>query len=144
MAVGCFHRIGGSWNKNLHLHSCNDATERTREVPLVHASCDVIALSRTFRHNILINFTAKSNAHGTFWNLHIKINLKINILETNWSTKLKFSLLSVCMKIVNKRVICSMYSANHMQCVKKIRNHFLNCACSLPFTKLSKRVLEET
>ena len=24
-------------------------------------------------------FTSKPNAHGTFWNLHIKINLKINI-----------------------------------------------------------------
>ena len=26
---------------------CNDATVRTREVPLVHATCNVIALSRT-------------------------------------------------------------------------------------------------
>ena len=36
--------IGGSWNKNLH--SCNNATVRTREVPLVYASCDSCTRSR--------------------------------------------------------------------------------------------------
>ena len=33
--------------------------------------------------------------HGTFWKLHIKINLKINISETNRSIKLEFCMLSI-------------------------------------------------
>jgi hypothetical protein len=45
-----YHRahftVGGSWNKSFHLlNSCNDATVRTQEVPLVHAPCYIIALS---------------------------------------------------------------------------------------------------
>ena len=35
-------------------------------------------------------FTSKPNAHGTFRNLLNKINLKINILETNEPIELKF------------------------------------------------------
>ena len=34
---------------------------------------------------------SKPNAHGTFWNLHIKINFKMNISETNRSTDVKMS-----------------------------------------------------
>ena len=40
--------VGGCWNKSLQLDRCNDATVRTREVTLVHASYDVIFLSRTY------------------------------------------------------------------------------------------------
>ena len=39
-------------------------------------------------------FTSKPNALGTFWNLHIKINLKIYISETNTATEMKLSILS--------------------------------------------------
>ena len=35
-------------------------------------------------------FTSKPHAHGTFWNLHIKINLKIHISKTNRSIKFNF------------------------------------------------------
>ena len=42
------------------------------------------------------SFTSKPNAHGTFWNLHIKINLKIYIAETNrqWNWNLACFLFS--------------------------------------------------
>ena len=35
-------------------------------------------------------YTSKHNAHGTFWNLHININLKIDISETDRPIELKF------------------------------------------------------
>ena len=39
--------VGGSWNKKTSIFNrCNDTTVRTREVSLMHASCDVINLSR--------------------------------------------------------------------------------------------------
>ena len=45
-----YHRmhfsVGGYWNKSLHFNRYNNATVRTREVPLVHASRDAITLSR--------------------------------------------------------------------------------------------------
>ena len=40
-------------------------------------------------------FTSTPNAHGTFRNLHIKINLKINISETTGPIKLEFCMLSI-------------------------------------------------
>ena len=40
-------------------------------------------------------FTSKSNAHGTFCNSHIKINLNINISEANGSIELKFCMTSI-------------------------------------------------
>ena len=38
-------------------------------------------------------FTLKPNAHGTFRNLHIKINIKFNISDTNGTIKLEFCML---------------------------------------------------
>ena len=35
-------------------------------------------------------FFFKTDAHGTVWNLHIEINLKINVSETNEPIRLKF------------------------------------------------------
>ena len=35
-------------------------------------------------------FYLKPNAHGSFWNLHIEINKKINISETNRPIELEF------------------------------------------------------
>ena len=40
-------------------------------------------------------FTSKPNVYGTFWNVHIKINFKINVSETNRSIELKFCILSI-------------------------------------------------
>ena len=42
-------------------------------------------------------FTSKPNAHGTIWNLHIKINLKIHISETNEPIKFNFCISSIVM-----------------------------------------------
>ena len=46
-----YHRlhftVGGCWNKSPIFNRCSDATVRTREVLLVHASRDVITLSST-------------------------------------------------------------------------------------------------
>ena len=38
--------VGEGWYKSLCLHRCNNVTARTLEISLVHASCDVITLSR--------------------------------------------------------------------------------------------------
>ena len=40
-------RPAGAGIRTSTFNRCNDAGMRTREVPLVHASCDVIALLRT-------------------------------------------------------------------------------------------------
>ena len=45
-------------------------------------------------------FTSKPNAHGTFRNLNIEINYKINISETSGPIELKSYILSI-LKIEN-------------------------------------------
>ena len=40
-------------------------------------------------------FTSEPKAHGIYKNLHIKINLKIHILETNRPIKFKSCILSI-------------------------------------------------
>ena len=51
-------------------------------------------------------FTSKPNEHGTFWNLHIKINLKIHISETNTSVDLKFCIFLFSKSKISSSVFC--------------------------------------
>ena len=48
----------------------------------------------------IFQFYIKTYARGTFWNLHIKIDLKINISDTNGPIDLKFFMLPIS-KIYN-------------------------------------------
>ena len=52
-------------------------------------------------------FTSKSNVHGTFWNLHIKINLKICILGTNGPIEFKFCMLFSKSRLCSIKIIKS-------------------------------------
>ena len=40
-------------------------------------------------------FTSIPNSHGTFWDIHININFKVNISEINRPIKLEFCMLSI-------------------------------------------------
>ena len=62
-------------------------------------------------------YTSKLNAHGTFWNLHIKINLKINISETSGLINFKFCILSIF-----KSRICSIKIIKFYHLIWKFQN----------------------
>ena len=71
---------------------------------IVESILKIIIVSLNFFRKIIECFTSKPNTHGTFWNLDIKINQKINISEVNRSIELKFCILSIFM-VQNTQII---------------------------------------
>ena len=50
-------------------------------------------------------FTSNPNAHGTFWNLHIKFNLKIHISKTSGPVNSNFVLLCLWCRLHSRKII---------------------------------------
>ena len=77
------------------LHSGGQKKYNQSNLIIVKSILEIIIHILKLLHKNVECFTSEPNAHGIFWNLHIKSNLKINTSETNESIELKFFILSI-------------------------------------------------